>query len=413
MFSAYSTLARSPGAMKFSLFGLIGRMPISMDSLALIFIVVAASDSYALAGALSATAAITMSIAMPYWSGVADRIGQRAVLIRVFPLKVIGIGVFIALVYSDAPKWSWFASIIFAEASSINLGGLVRRRWLYVLGADTSSENEGQKDRHTVNAAYSLEALNDEFVFIVGPIIATACATSIDPSAGLLAGLAFLSIGMPVFASLRATEPPPSPRIGTIRAPAAMRSKALQAVVIPTVFVGGFFGAIAIVTVAFTAELGRSSASGILLAIWACGSAVAAVINGLVKWKLSHAARFLIFLISLTLLAIPLLFAHSILALALALFFNGVAVAPLIINAYGVAESSLPPDQITQALSWVVAGMPLGGALASAVSGWSIDRFGAQISFWVPLGFLIAALLATLPYFTTYKALISYSSKHD
>ena len=106
--------------MKFSLFGLIGRMPISMDSLALIFIVVAASNSYALAGALSATASVTMSIAMPYWSGVADRIGQRALLIRVFPLKVIGIGLFIALVYNDAPKWSWFASIIFAEASSIN-----------------------------------------------------------------------------------------------------------------------------------------------------------------------------------------------------------------------------------------------------------------------------------------------------
>ncbi|MDP1851253.1 MAG: MFS transporter [Candidatus Planktophila sp.] len=411
MFSAYSTVARSPGAMKFSLFGLIGRMPISMDPLALIFIVVAASNSYALAGALSATAAITMSIAMPYWSGVADRFGQRALLMRVFPLKLIGIGIFIALVQNDAPKWSWFASIIVAEASSINLGGLVRRRWLYVLGADTSSKSHNERD--IVNAAYSLEALNDEFVFIVGPIIATACATSIDPSAGLLAGLVFLSIGMPVFANLRATEPPPSPRIGTIRPPAAMRSKALQAVVIPIMFVGGFFGAIAIVTVAFTAELGRSSTSGILLAIWACGSAVAALINGLVKWRLSHAARFLIFLISLTLLAIPLLFAHSILALALALFFNGVAVAPLIINAYGVAESSLPPDQITQSLSWVVAGMPLGGALASTVSGWSIDRFGAQISFWVPLGFLIASLVATLPYFTTYKALISYSSKHD
>lgn len=413
MFSAYSALARSPGAMKFSFFGLIGRMPISMDPLALIFIVVAVSNSYALAGALSATAAISMSIAMPYWSGVADRIGQRTVLMRVFPLKLVGIGIFIALVYNDAPQWSWFLSIIFAEASSINLGGLVRRRWLYVLGADRSLENEAQDKRHIVNAAYSLESLNDEFVFIVGPIIATACATSIDPSAGLLAGLAFLSLGMPVFAGLRATEPPSSPRIGTLRPPSAMRSKPLQAVVIPIIFVGGFFGAIAIVTVAFATEVGHPSASGILLAIWAAGSAVASLINGLVQWKLARAARFLIFLISLTFLAIPLLFVQSIFALSIALFFNGLAIAPLIINAYGVAETSLPPDQITQSLSWVVAGMPLGGALASAVSGWSIDRYGAAISYWVPLGFLMTSLVATLPYITTYKALISYSSKHD
>lgn len=413
MFSAYKDLARSPGAMKFSLFGLIGRMPISMDPLALIFIVVAVSDSYALAGALSATAAITMSIAMPYWSGVADRIGQRAVLLRVFPLKLVGIGIFIALLNNDAPKWSWFVSIIIAEASSINLGGLVRRRWLYVLGADTSSQSERHDERHIVNAAYSLEALNDEFVFIVGPIIATACATSIDPSAGLIAGLVFLSIGLPVFANLRKTEPPPSPRVGTMRPPVAMRSKALQAVVIPIMFIGGFFGAIAIVTVAFATEVGHPSAAGVLLAIWSSGSAVAALINGLVKWKLSHAARFLIFLISLTFLAIPLLFSQSILGLAIALFFNGVAIAPLIINAYGVAETSLPSDQITESLSWVVAGMPIGGALASAISGWSIDRYGAQISFWVPMGFMVASLVATLPYLTTYKALISYSSKHD
>jgi hypothetical protein len=66
MFSAYTTLFRTPGAMKFSISALIGRMPISMDSLALIFIVVAVCDSYALAGALSAVASITVSIANPF-----------------------------------------------------------------------------------------------------------------------------------------------------------------------------------------------------------------------------------------------------------------------------------------------------------------------------------------------------------
>jgi MFS family permease len=123
-------------------------MPISMDSLALIFIVVAVSDSYALAGALSATAAIVMSIAMPFWSGFSDRIGQRALIIRVVPFKVFGIILFMVLVLNDAPTWTWFASIIFAEASSINLGGLVRRRWLHVLSPDKTSTSEDEGNRH-------------------------------------------------------------------------------------------------------------------------------------------------------------------------------------------------------------------------------------------------------------------------
>ena len=60
-----------------------------------------------------------------------------------------------------------------------------------------------------------------------------------------------------------------------------------------------------------------------------------------------------------------------------------------------------------------VAGMPLGGAISSALGGWIIDTYGAQTAFWVPLGFMCAALLATLPYFRVYKGLIHYSLNRD
>jgi predicted MFS family arabinose efflux permease len=108
-----------------------------------------------------------------------------------------------------------------------------------------------------------------------------------------------------------------------------------------------------------------------------------------------------------------MLFTHSLEWLAVALFFNGFAIAPLVINAYGVAEGAVPADQITETLTWVVAGMPLGGAISSALSGQVIDRYGADIAFWVPLGFMIAACAATLPYFSTYKALIGYPRARD
>jgi hypothetical protein len=57
--------------------------------------------------------------------------------------------------------------------------------------------------------------------------------------------------------------------------------------------------------------------------------------------------------------------------------------------------------------------MPLGGAFASAFAGLVIDQFGADIAYWVPLGFMIAACAATLPYFQTYKALIGYPRARD
>jgi MFS family permease len=407
------TLFRLPGALKFSIPGLIARMPISMDSLALIFIVVAVSDSYAIAGALSATASIVIALATPHWSRVADRIGQSAMLVRVIPIKVFAFCVFTVLVLNETPVWTWFVAIIITEAFSVNTGGLVRRRWLHVLSPDKTTTAEDEQDRHIVNTAYSFEALMDEVVFILGPIIVTACATAIAPAAGIISGIIFLAIGVPLFVMQKDTEPPANPKREVDPHPAVIRNKRVQAVVLPTTLLGGFFGSIAIVTVAFAEARGQAALSGVLLAIWAAGSAVAAILNGVIKWRLTSATRFLIFLFALTILSIPMLFVHSITWLAVALFFNGFAIAPLVINAYGVAEGAVPPDQITETLTWVVAGMPMGGALASALSGQIIDRFGADIAYWVPLGFMIAACAATLPYFQTYKGLIGYSQPRD
>ena len=407
------TLFRLPGALRFSIPGLIARMPISMDSLALIFIVVAVSDSYAIAGALSATASVVIALATPHWSRVADRIGQSAMLVRVIPAKVFAFCVFTLLVLNETPVWTWFVAIIITEAFSVNTGGLVRRRWLHVLSPDKTTTAEDEQDRHLVNTAYSFEALMDEVVFILGPIIVTACATSIAPAAGIISGIIFLAVGVPLFVKQKDTEPPANPKREVDPHPAVIRNKRVQAVVLPTTLLGGFFGSIAIVTVAFAESRGQAGLSGVLLAIWAAGSAVAAIINGVVKWRLTSASRFLIFLFALTILSIPMLFVHSIPWLAVALFFNGFAIAPLVINAYGVAEGAVPPDQITETLTWVVAGMPMGGAISSALSGQIIDRFGADIAYWVPLGFMIAACAATLPYFQTYKALIGYSRARD
>jgi len=407
------TLFRLPGALKFSIPGLIARMPISMDSLALIFIVVAVSDSYAIAGALSATASVVIALATPHWSRVADRIGQSAMLVRVIPIKVFAFCVFTVLVLNETPVWTWFVAIIITEAFSVNTGGLVRRRWLHVLSPDKTTTAEDEKDRHIVNTAYSFEALMDEVVFILGPIIVTACATTIAPAAGIISGIIFLAVGVLLFVMQKDTEPPANPKREVDPHPAVIRNKRVQAVVLPTTLLGGFFGSIAIVTVAFAEVRGQAGLSGVLLAIWAAGSAVAAIMNGVIKWRLTSATRFLIFLFALTILSIPMLFVHSITWLAVALFFNGFAIAPLVINAYGVAEGAVPPDQITETLTWVVAGMPMGGALASALSGQIIDRFGADIAYWVPLGFMIAACVATLPYFQTYKGLIGYSQPRD
>jgi MFS family permease len=395
MFTPYRRLFATPGGLRFSLAGFIGRMPISMDPLAVIFIVVYASHSYTLAGILAAVGSIVVAVALPFWARTADRVGQARVLYAVIPLRVIFLTLFIILVTFHAPIWSWFLSLILAEATVTNTGGLVRRRWLWALG----------DDRLLINAAYSYEGLMDELVFILGPVIATASATSIAPAAALIAGMVFMVMGTMAFAMQKATEPVPHPRNVSAPHPPVMRNRVVQAVVLPSIFLGGFFSAVAIVVVAYAQEHQAANRTGLLLAVWSLGSAIAAIFNGTIKWRLNQAERFWIFLILLTGLSIPLLFVHNLAFLAIALFFNGLGIAPLIIAAYGVAENAVPPEQITETLAWVIAGMPIGGALTSAIAGWVIDHYGATRGFWIPFGSLICAITMVLPYFRTWNRL--------
>jgi MFS family permease len=408
MLKPYVTLLRTPGSLKFSTAGFIGRMPIAMDSLAIIFIVVAATDSYALAGALTAVGSIVVGAAEVFWSRQADRRGQAKILLLAAPTRVVSFLIFVVLVSKDAPIWTWFVSLIIAESTAISAGGMVRRRWLHILKNDPDNS-----DGHLVNTAYSWEAMVDEIVFILGPVVATSFAVNVAPSAGILAGLVFLAIGWTSLAAMKSTEPPAEPANKDDPHPAVLRNRIVQSIVIPCALLGGFFGAIGITVVGFAEERNHPESTGWLLAIWAVGSAVAAVINGVIKFKSAHATRFLIYLVALTIATVPLLFVNSIPLLALALFVNGLFIAPLIVNAYGTVENAVPAGQITEALTWVIAGMPLGGAVASALAGVVIDNSGAQMAFWVPLGFMFAAIATTLPYLSTYRAAIGYAQPRD
>jgi MFS family permease len=408
MLKPYVTLLRTPGSLKFSTAGFIGRMPIAMDSLAIIFIVVAATDSYALAGALTAVGSIVVGAAEVFWSRQADRRGQAKILLLAVPTRVVSFLIFVVLVSKDAPIWTWFVSLIVAESTAISAGGMVRRRWLHILRNDPDNS-----DGHLVNTAYSWEAMVDEIVFILGPVVATSFAVNVAPSAGILAGLVFLAIGWTSLAAMKSTEPPAQPANKENPHPAVLRNRIVQSIVIPCALLGGFFGAIGITVVGFAEERNHPGSTGWLLAIWAVGSAVAAIVNGVIKFKSAHAARFLVYLVALTIATVPLLLVNSIPMLALALFVNGLFIAPLIVNAYGTVENAVPAGQITEALTWVIAGMPLGGALASALAGIVIDNSGAQMAFWVPLGFMFAAIATTLPYLSTYRAAIGYAQPRD
>ena len=364
-------------------------MPIAMDSIAIILFIYSVDKRYSLAGALTAVAALTTVVSSPLWSKVADRRGQRFVLAIAVPIRVLAIIAFINLVLAGAPVWSWFLSIFIAETGSISMGSMTRRRWVHVIDG---------KDKQLLSTSYAYESLVDELIFILGPIITTAIVAAIDPAAGLILGIVFLIVGVPLVASHKKSDPGVELHEGEEKQSSVMRNRNLQAIAIPMTIVGGCFSAVNICVVALTTEQDLKAVSGLLLGIWAIGGATSALVNGAIRWKIAHGKRFIGYLSGMALVSLTFPFIENLYLLGFALFLQGICIAPLLPNGLPLVTHSVPASQMTQAITLATAGMPLTGALSSASAGKIIDLYGASTGFWLPFIFLAASLLSTIPY---------------
>ncbi|MEY2872116.1 MAG: hypothetical protein RL526_256, partial [Actinomycetota bacterium] len=98
--------------------------------LAIVLFVVAETDSYSLAGAISMVSSVVLAIATPLWSRAADQFGQNKILSITAPVHILFLGLFVYFVKSDAPVWVWFFCAIVFESFVIGSGQMVRRRWI-------------------------------------------------------------------------------------------------------------------------------------------------------------------------------------------------------------------------------------------------------------------------------------------
>lgn len=404
MLAQYKRLFNIPGGFRFSLAGFVLRLPISMLYLAIVLFIVAETDSYALAGALSMASSIVLAIATPLWSRAADQFGQSRVLRITAPVHITFLIIFINLVQKDAPIWSWFSAALIFEGFVIGSGQMVRRRWLHAIG----------DDRKLIDTAYSYEAFVDEIIFTSGPVIATLIASAISPAASIYVAATFVALGSVFFLREGATEPPPHPKEAGADHSLLIRERAIRALFLPLMLVGSFFSATGLVVVAYTDEFGQRNLSGFMIAIWSISSGISAFITGTFHWKMGEARRFIIGLIALALLTIPIylaahIFTGNLVIMAMVLFFNGLAIAPMLTAGLTVAERSVSEKRTTEVLAWAVAALNLGGALPPAITGYIIDRFGASVAFIIPVICMALAVSVLLPYRAIWRAKLHHS----
>src|SRR5947208_16522832 len=94
MLTSYRRILARPGALRFSLTGLVARLPISMVGLGIVLLVSAATGSYGVAGAVSAAYMFANAGFAILQGRLLDRLGQA----RVLATASVGFGVMTSLV---------------------------------------------------------------------------------------------------------------------------------------------------------------------------------------------------------------------------------------------------------------------------------------------------------------------------
>src|SRR6478609_8946695 len=111
MLTSYRRILAQPGTLRFSMAGLVARLPISMIGLGIVLLVSAATGSYGVAGAISAAYMFANAGFAILQGRLLDRFGQGPVLAA----ASIGFGVAISLlVLSVQADWPIAWTCVFA-----------------------------------------------------------------------------------------------------------------------------------------------------------------------------------------------------------------------------------------------------------------------------------------------------------
>ncbi|MEP7453218.1 MFS transporter [Phyllobacterium sp. SB3] len=381
MTNPYREIFNAPGSVAFSATGFIARLPLSMVTLGIVTMVSQTHGTYWLAGAVSATFALSNALVAPQISRLVDRFGQSRILPVFSLITVLALAGLMLSARYNAPAWTLFVFAMLAGFMP-SMTALVRARW-----------TEIYRDTPQLRTAFAFESVVDEIIYMVGPIIAIGLSVALFPQAGPLAATLFLAVGSILFVAQKSTEPAIHPQDRTDNS-SVIRLPSLQIIAVTLAAIGALFGTAEVTAIAFAEEQGQKAAAGIALASYAAGSLIVGLIFGALKLRMPLAKQFLLAISLAMLTTLPLLIVTGIGGLSIALFLAGAAVSPTIIISMGLIERLVPASKLTEGITWAMTGVMIGMALGSSLSGWVIDEYGASSGFYVSVASGLIAFIS-------------------
>jgi MFS family permease len=246
--TTYRTLLRTPGAAAFFVPTAFGRVGIAMTSLSIVWLVRAATGSYATAGLVTGAFAVADALAGPQVGRLIDRFGQQRVLPPAVAAHAVAVATLVLSAVNHAPDWLLAVAGALVGASLPQLSAVALARWSALL--------HGER-RPALPTAYALESLSNSLAYLIGPALVSTIAAAGHPVLGTLGAAALVVAGGSVLALQRRTAPAVAARDGGLaQHRRALLRPGFVVLVGVNAAIGGFFGTMSIAVTAFAVERG-------------------------------------------------------------------------------------------------------------------------------------------------------------
>jgi MFS family permease len=378
----YADILRAPHAVRLLAGTLVGRLPNATAPIAIVLFTRAEGGSYSLAGALAAVYGLANAVGQPLLGRAVDLHGQPRVQLPAAVLSALGMALLVLAGTGALPLA--YTAVAVAGLFTPPLEGGLRALWPGVLGGE---------DR--VHRAYALDAVAQEIMFTVGPLLVTLLVALQSPAAALLV---INALGVLGALSVVLSEPSRTWRSAPREAHwlGALRSPGLLALLGAFFFVGLAMGSITVAGVAYADDHGRESVYGWLMAALGLGALIGGGLYGARQWAGAPERRLRLLIGLLALGYLPLLLTPSVFPMTALAAVAGLFLAPAIACAFIVVDRHAPRGTVTEAFSWLVTTFGVGAAAGTAAAGPAVELSGTTAGFGVAAAAGFAALLVLL-----------------
>ncbi|MGK5629612.1 MFS transporter [Streptomyces sp. URMC 123] len=379
MAAGYAELLRTRYAARLLAGTLVGRLPNAVAAIAIVLFVRSEGGSYTLAGVLSAVYGIGTAVGQPLLGRAVDLWGQPRVIFPAAVISALGMVLFAAV--GLEPLAVAYASVVIAGVFTPPLEGGLRALWPSVLQ---------REDR--VHAAYALDAVAQEIMFTVGPLLVTVSVALWSEATALLVLNALGVLGaLSVVVSKPSREWRSAPREAHWLG--ALRSPGLLALLGAFFFVGTALGAIAVAALAYSDDHGGDMVYGMLMAALSLGALAGGMVYGARQWAGEPERRLRFIVAALAVGYLPLVLTPGIVTMTVFATVSGVFLAPALACAFVVVDRHAPRGTVTEAFSWLVTTFTVGAAVGTAAAGPAVQHGGTAAGYAVPGAAGLAALL--------------------